>query len=95
MKVVLDMVDRRTIWDMPGWVPERIRAALPTGWSLHVMAEPNEGSADGVARLAPGLLDVVADAGAYLGYGIPEEVLRRGARLVWVHSGSAGVVVDR
>jgi phosphoglycerate dehydrogenase-like enzyme len=37
------------------------------------------------------VLAAVEDAGAYLGYGIPEEVLRRGARLRWVHSGSAGV----
>jgi phosphoglycerate dehydrogenase-like enzyme len=91
MKLVLDMMDRRTIWDMPPWVPDRIRAALPPGWTLHVMADLNEGSADGSARVAPGLLSAVADAGAYLGYGIPEDVLKRGSRLVWVHSGSAGV----
>src|SRR5687767_3486690 len=91
MKVVLDMMDRRTIWDMLPWVPDRIRAALPRGWSLHVMADLNEGSADGLARVAPTLLAAVEDAGAYLGYGIPEDVLKRGSRLVWVHSGSAGV----
>jgi phosphoglycerate dehydrogenase-like enzyme len=91
VKIVLDMADRRTIWDMPPWVPDRIRAALPRGWALHVMEELNEGSGDGLARVAPGLLTAVEDAGAYLGYGIPEEVLRRGRRLVWVHSGSAGV----
>ena len=82
MKIVLDMADRRPIWDMPKWVPDRIRAALPRGWaldamedqaalprgwSLQVMTSVNEGSADGAARIAPELLAAVEDAGAYLG----------------------------
>lgn len=85
------MQDRRSIWAPPPWVPERIRAALPAGWSLQVMEEPADGSGDGSARVAPAVLAAVADAGAYLGFGVPEEVLRRAPHLVWVHSGSAGV----
>ena len=50
MKVVLDMADRRTIWGMPPWVPERIRAVLPAGWTLQVIDEPADGTADGGAR---------------------------------------------
>ncbi len=90
-KLVLDMQDRRSIWAMPPWVPERIRAALPPGWSLQVIDEPADGSGDGSARVAPAVLAAVTDAGGYLGFGIPMEVLARGAGLVWVHSGSAGV----
>ncbi|MSR35796.1 MAG: D-2-hydroxyacid dehydrogenase [Gemmatimonadetes bacterium] len=91
MRVVLDMQDRRSIWAMPSWVPDRIRDALPPGWSLQVIEEPADGSGDGAARISPAVRAAVADAGAYLGFGIPEDVLVSGHRLVWVHTGSAGV----
>ena len=91
MKIVLDLQDSRSIWAMPAWVPERVRAALPAGWSLQVIEEPTQGGGDGGARVSPAVLDAVADAGAYLGVGIPEAILQRGTRLRWVHSGAAGV----
>lgn len=91
MKVVLDMQDRRPIWAMPSWVPDRLREALPAGGSLRVVDVPGDGSGDGAGRVAPEVLDAVADADAYLGLGIPGAVLERGSRLAWVHSGSAGV----
>lgn len=91
LTLVLDMQDRRPAWAMPGWVPERIREALPPGSELVVIDVPGDGSGDGVARVDPGVLDAVEEADAYLGYGIPAEVLGRGRRLRWVHSGAAGV----
>lgn len=91
MILVLDMQDRRPAWAMPSWVPERIREALPPGSELRVMEVPADGSGDGTARVHPDVLSAVDDADAYLGFGIPPEVLRRGRRLRWVHSGAAGV----
>ncbi len=90
-RVVLDMNDRRPIWAMPGWVPERIRDALPTGWELVVTNDVSDGSGDGAARVAPGVLEAVAGARIYLGYGIAAELLRAAPGLRWVHSGAAGV----
>ncbi len=89
--VVLDMNDRRPVWAMPSWVPERIREALPERWELRIMVEVTDGSGDGAGRVAPAVLDAVADADVYLGYGIAAELLRAGRRLRWVHSGAAGV----
>lgn len=89
--VVLDMNDRRPVWAMPAWVPERISDALPEGWELRVMEEITDGSGDGAGRVAPAVLEAVAEADAYLGYGIAAELLRTGRRLRWVHSGAAGV----
>ena len=91
MKVVLDMRDRRPVWAMPGWVPDRLRGALPEGGELIAVDVPADGSGDGTARVDPAVLVAVADADAYLGFGIPAAVLEAGPRLRWVHSGSAGV----
>lgn len=90
-RVVLDMNDRRPVWAMPGWVPERIREALPAGWELRVMDDATDGSGDGAGRVAPAVLEAVAGAEIYLGYGIAAELLRAGPALRWVHSGAAGV----
>jgi len=90
-RVVLDMNDRRPVWAMPGWVPERIRDALPPGWELSVMAAETDGSGDGAARVGTEVLRAVADAEIYLGYGIAEALLEAGIGLRWVHSGAAGV----
>ena len=91
MKVVLDMRDRRPVWAMPPWVPGRLRAALPPGGELAVVDVLADGSGDGTARVHPAVLEAVADADAYLGFGIPAAVLEAGPRVRWVHSGSAGV----
>lgn len=85
------MTDRRPIWAMPEWVPERIRDALPAAWSLEVIEEETDGSGDGAARVSPRVLELVRDAEVYFGYGIPEELLQAGQGLRWVHSGAAGV----
>lgn len=76
---------------MPPWVPERIREAMPDGSELRVMEVEADGSGDGVARVHPEVLTAVEDADAYFGYGIPEELLRVGDELRWVHSAAAGV----
>jgi len=90
-RVVLDMNDRRPVWAMPSWVPERLRDALPAGWELVEASDVTDGSGDGAARVAAGVLEAVAGAEIYLGYGIAAELLRAGRALRWVHSGAAGV----
>ncbi len=90
-RAVLDMMDRRPIWAMPEWVPARIRDALPPGWELVVIEEETDGSGDGATRVSPGVLEAVAEAEIYFGYGIPEELLKAASKLAWVHSGAAGV----
>ncbi len=90
-RVVLDMMDRRPIWALPAWVPERIAQALPTGWDLEVIEEETDGSGDGAGRVSERVLEAVDAARIYLGYGIAADLLRRGGALEWVHSGAAGV----
>ncbi len=84
-------MDRRPIWALPGRSREAILAAVPADWSVKFMETPADGSGDGVQRAPPELLEAVADARVYMGYGIPAEVLEAAPGLEWVHSGAAGV----
>lgn len=84
-------MDRRPIWALPDRARERIVAAVPADWTVKFMETPADGSGDGVQRAPPELLNAVASARVYMGYGIPEQVLEVGPGLEWVHSGAAGV----
>lgn len=90
-RAVLDMMDRRPIWAMPEWVPEQIRAALPDAWQLIVIDEETDGSGDGAGRVSAVVLEAVASAEIYFGYGIAAELIEAGRALRWVHTGAAGV----
>jgi len=89
--MVLDLNDRRPAWAMPPWLPGEIQGVLPRGWTLKVMETPADGSGDGMVNLDPALLEAAADAEVYLGYGVPEALLKAAPSLRWVHSGAAGV----
>jgi phosphoglycerate dehydrogenase-like enzyme len=89
--LVVDLADRRPIWAQPDWFAEELRRAAPADWRIRVMEVATEGTGDGSTRVAPQVLEAVADARVYLGYGIAEEVLEAGPELAWVHTGSAGV----
>ena len=89
--LVIDLMDRRPIWALPGWARESIVASVPRDWTVTFMETPADGSGDGVQRAPPELLAEVADARVYMGYGIPKEVLEAAPGLGWVHSGAAGV----
>ncbi len=89
--IVIDLRDRRPIWELPDRARAAITAALPRGWTIRFMEALSDGSGDGAGRATDELLDAVADARVYMGYGIPAEVLDHGRRLEWVHSGAAGV----
>lgn len=89
--LVLDMNDQRPIWARPDWFADELRAALPPSWTLEVLDTPTEGTGDGTARAHPAVLEAVREARIYMGFGIAGEVLSAGAKIAWVHTGSAGV----
>ncbi|MBV9773472.1 MAG: D-2-hydroxyacid dehydrogenase [Gemmatimonadetes bacterium] len=90
-KLVLDMHERRPVFDVPGWVVEEIRGALPPEWELAVVDAHADGSGDGGGP-SDEAIRAVRGAEAYVGYGFPVELFRAaGDALRWVHSGSAGV----
>jgi len=90
-RAVLNMKDRRVLWAMPPWVPDRIRAAFGDDWELLTVGEETDGSGDGASGTSTDVLEAVRPSEVYLGFGIPTDVLEAGRALRWVHSGAAGV----
>ncbi|MDT8367847.1 MAG: D-2-hydroxyacid dehydrogenase [Longimicrobiales bacterium] len=90
-RLVIDMNDQRPVWARPRWFEEEIREALPDDWSLAMLDAPVEGTGDGSTAAHPVVLEAVADAEVYMGFGIHAEVILAGPGIRWVHSGSAGV----
>lgn len=90
-QLVMDLVDQRPFWRMPGWVAERVREALPEDWELVVVRVMSDGLGDGGAGASREALAAVEPAEVYFGFGIPPGILAAGRRLRWVHTGTAGV----
>lgn len=94
-RLVVDLRDRRPVWNPPAWALEEIRAALPAEWEIVETGVPADGQGDGGGP-SPEALAAVRGAEVYLGYGIPPELFRAATappdgRLRWAHSGAAGV----
>lgn len=92
-RLVIDLADDRPIFSLPDGVVASIRAALPAGWEATVVRAPARGTGDGGGAASPAALEAVRDAEIYLGFGVPEGLLRAGPDLRWVHSGAAGVAL--
>lgn len=90
-RLVVHMRDQRPVWAMPEWVVDEIRRVVPDDWRVVAPEVAADGSGDGAGRAPEPVLQAVADAEVYLGFGVPAEVLEAGPDLRWVHSGAAGV----
>ncbi len=79
------------LWSMPESDMERVRAALPPEWRLHSIEVPQQARGDGTTKAPPELLNEIADAEVYVGFGMQREAFLAARQLRWVHSGAAGV----
>lgn len=77
-------------WSMPEWSFERIRVALDPEWEIESVRVALEATGDGVRVTPPELLEAVADAEVYCGWGIRRDVFLAARKLRWFHSGAAG-----
>ena len=75
---------------MPEWSFERIRGALDPEWEIESVRVALEATGDGVRVTPPELLEAVADAEVYCGWGIRRDVFSAARKLRWFHSGAAG-----
>jgi phosphoglycerate dehydrogenase-like enzyme len=90
-RIVVNLRERRPIWDAPPWALDEIRAAVPGDWECVVLDGPADSGGDG-GEVSPEVLEAVRGAEVYLGYGVPRDLfLAARETLRWAHSGAAGV----
>jgi phosphoglycerate dehydrogenase-like enzyme len=90
-RLVVDLASTSRNWSLPAWGAERIRAAAPPGWEVHVATSSTSSDGDGSGGTAPEVLEAAGDAEVYFGFGLSEALFAAAPRLRWVHSASAGV----
>lgn len=78
-------------WTMPSESLDAIRAALGSDWEVRSLEVPAHASGDGTREVSPRLLEEIAEAEVFCGFGISPEAFRAARTLRWVHSGAAGV----
>lgn len=92
--MVVSFNDERSRWAITPPALDQVRAALPPGWELVVVNAKVSSRGDG-AGAPEAVLQAVAGAEVYAGFGFPRELFRAAtageARLRWVHTGAAGV----
>jgi phosphoglycerate dehydrogenase-like enzyme len=89
--LVADVAARSKNWSLPPEGAERLRAATPAGWELHIVKSPTSSDGDGPPRPSDEVIEAIRDAEVYFGFGIPRELFLEAKKLRWVHSAAAGV----
>jgi D-2-hydroxyacid dehydrogenase (NADP+) len=82
--------DRYPTWSMPDSTLDALRAALGPGWAVQPVDRPTFAGGDGSTTVPRDVLEAIADAEIYFGWGISRELFLAAGRLRWVHSGAAG-----
>jgi phosphoglycerate dehydrogenase-like enzyme len=78
-------------WSIPAASVERIRAALGPGWEVSALEVPMRASGDGAVGAPAAVLEAIAEAEVFCGFGVPRDLFLAARRLRWVHSAAAGV----
>jgi phosphoglycerate dehydrogenase-like enzyme len=89
--LVADLAATSRNWSLTPEARARIEAATPSGWRAHFISAPTVSDGDGGSPPSSEVLDKVADAEAYFGFGLSRAVFDAGRSLRWVHSAAAGV----
>ena len=82
---------RYPTWSIPTDTLRRLRDIAGPGWEVESIGIEATAAGDGVSAVPEEVLAAVENAEIYMGFGIPEEVVRRGRKIRWVHSAAAGV----
>ena len=82
--------DRYPTWSMPESTVQALQEALGPGWAVDVVRVPTLAGGDGSREIPPAVLDAIAGAEIYFGFGISPELFRAAPHLRWVHSAAAG-----
>jgi phosphoglycerate dehydrogenase-like enzyme len=78
-------------WSMPADSVARVRETLGDEWTVHTIEHEIDATGDGPPATPRPVLEAIADAEVYFGFGIAPDAFREARRLKWVHSGAAGI----
>ncbi len=78
-------------WSMPADSVARVRGALGDEWTVRTIEHEIDATGDGPRATPKPVLEGIADAAVYFGFGIARDAFREARRLRWVHSGAAGI----
>ena len=90
-RLVVDLNATARRWALPADAERRLREGAPAGWTVEVMQTPTRSDGDGGAVPPVAVLEAVAMAEVYFGFGAPPALLEAAPRLRWVQSAAAGV----
>jgi len=88
---VVDLRARQSRWAITTEAEARLRAAVPAGWTLHVVESPTSADGDGGKTPSPEVVQEIAGAELYFGFGLSRPLFLASKQLKWVHSAAAGV----
>src|SRR3954464_7398870 len=89
--LVADVAARSKNWSLTPDGAARILESTPPGWRVHIVQSPTSSDGDGPPRPSDEVMDAVAEAEVYFGFGIPRDLFLAAPNLRWVHSAAAGV----
>jgi phosphoglycerate dehydrogenase-like enzyme len=89
--MVADVAARSKNWSLTPDGAARILESSPPGWRVHIVQSPTSSDGDGPPRPSDEVMNAVAEAEVYFGFGIPRELFVAAPSLRWVHSAAAGV----
>jgi phosphoglycerate dehydrogenase-like enzyme len=78
-------------WSMPAGSVARVREAMGQEWTVRTIEHEIDATGDGPPATPEPVLEAIAEAEVYFGFGIARDAFREAGRLRWVHSGAAGV----
>jgi phosphoglycerate dehydrogenase-like enzyme len=90
-RLVVDLAATSRNWALPARGAERIRAAAPHDWSVHIATSRTSSDGDGGRQSSAEVLEAVRGAEVYFGFGIARDIFLAAPELRWVHSAAAGV----
>jgi phosphoglycerate dehydrogenase-like enzyme len=90
-RLVLDLAADSPQWAIPQTAIAAITRGAPPGWTVDVVAAPTSSASDGGAAPSAEAVGAIAQAEAYVGFGMSRPLFRAANRLRWIHSASAGV----
>ena len=90
-RLVVDLRSASPAWSLTDEAAVTIRSAAPSGWTAYLVDAPTVSDGDGNASPSAEVMREIADADAYLGFGMPRALFIAAPRLRWIHSAAAGV----